>query len=183
MGCVLVSWAVGLLWTVGLGVRFRWVVGGVWHVVGCVRCNVLVARWVVVVLLLLCGGVVWLVLLRLMCARGGLSFARWPRSVGPVACHARSGEDRAPPPAAKPSQEWLGVAHRNLRQEWRGTNHTTHQPQPHQHTTAARHIPRATADSETMPGVAWNGAQDPPPGVARTAHHHRQRNSARSGGE
>ena len=29
----------------------------------------------------------------------------------------------------KPSHEWLGVAHRNLRQEWRGTSHTTHQPQ------------------------------------------------------
>ena len=71
---------------------------------------------------------------------------------------ARSGGDRPPPPAAKPSQEWPGVAHRNLRQEWRGTNHTTHQPQPHQHTTATHHTPHTT-------------------------HHRRQRTPARSGGD
>ena len=84
---------------------------------------------------------------------------------------ARSGGDRPPPPAAKPSQEWRGVAHRNLRQEWRGTNHTTRQPQPHQHTSATHHTPHS------------NAANGPQPGVAGTAHHHRQRNPARSGGE
>ena len=36
---------------------------------------------------------------------------------------ARSGGDRPPPPAAKPSQEWRGVAHKN---EGRTTPHTSH---------------------------------------------------------
>ena len=81
-----------------------------------------------------------------------------------------------------------GVAHRNLRQEWRGTNHTSHKPTTH--ATAARRTPhtthrtpRTTADSETQQGVAGNRARDPPPGVARNADHRRQRNPARSGGE
>ena len=75
---------------------------------------------------------------------------------------ARSGGDRPPPAAAKPSQEWRGVAHRNIRQEWRGTPTTHHTP---------HHTPHNTA------------ASGPQPGVAGTAHHHRQRNPARSGGE
>ena len=46
---------------------------------------------------------------------------------------ARSGEEHPPPPAAKPSQEWRENALRNLRQEWLGTTHNTHQPGSHQH--------------------------------------------------
>ena len=63
---------------------------------------------------------------------------------------------RTPPPAAKPSQEWREVAHRNLRQEWRGTNHTTHQPQTH-HTRhrrtlhATHHTPHTTHHTPTPP--------------------------------
>ena len=90
---------------------------------------------------------------------------------------ARSGGDRPPPPAARPSQEWRGVAHRNLRQAWRGTNHTTHQPQPHQHTTATHHTPHTRHHTPHT-----TAASGPQPGVAGTAHHHRQRNPARSGG-
>ena len=93
--------------------------------------------------------------------------------------------NRTPPPAAKPSQEWRGVAHRKLRQGWRGTNHTTHQPQPH-HTppppanpsqewreTAPRALsqewrgPPVATGIETQPGVAGSRTQEPPPGVAR----------------
>ena len=98
--------------------------------------------------------------------------------------------NRTPPPAAKPSGQWRGVAHRNLRQEWRGTNHTTHQLQPH-HTppppadpsqewrgTAPGALsqewrgPPTTTGSETQPGVAGSSTQEPPPGVARDKPHH-----------
>ena len=86
---------------------------------------------------------------------------------------ARSGGDRPPPPAAKPSQEWRGVAHRNLRQEWRGTP-PTHQPHtatkppaknteggqtPHPEGTEDRTSKQAQADhpaktGNTKPGTA-----------------------------
>ena len=83
----------------------------------------------------------------------------------------RPSKTRTPPPPADPSQEWRG--------------------------------PPTTSGSETQPGVAGSSTQEPPPGVARdpnntphttaakgpqpgvagTAHHQRQRNPARSGGE
>ena len=97
---------------------------------------------------------------------------------------------RTPPPAVKPSKEWRGVAHRNLRQEWRETNQTTHQPQPH-HTppppadpsqewrgTAPGTLsqewggPPTTTGREAQPGVAGSSTQETPPGVARDQPHH-----------
>ena len=82
--------------------------------------------------------------------------------------------NRTPPQAAKPSQEWPGVGHRNLRQEWRGTNHTTHQPQPHRHTTAAHHTPQTTHHTPT---------QTPRAHAPRHKHTHQRRTTTRGGGD
>ena len=70
---------------------------------------------------------------------------------------ARSGEGHPPPPAAKPRQEWRGNTHRNLRQVWRGTNHSTHQAHPNQH--------------QQQPEAARTGNHTPPTHRARTHTH------------
>ena len=89
------------------------------------------------------------------------SSIRTPSFPPPPKCTSPSSLDAcaAPPllfPPSRPSVSCPSTRQRG--QEWRGTNHTTHQPQPQQHTTATHHTPHTT-------------------------HHRRQRNPARSGGE
>ena len=82
-------------------------------------------------------------------------------------------------------------AHTTTNTDTRNTHHThqhrhrTHTPR-HEHTQHGKPPPaeRPTAAAGgPQPGVAGSRPRDPQPGVARNAHHHQQRNPARSGGE